>query len=140
MISLKKIIFCVLLIAIWYYLLSSYFKSFKTFQIDAKKVKSDKVILFKPKSGRGVLPIEVQIALFAIDSFNLKDYNLYKSFGDYKSNQGNAVEIYQRINESAWPVKIDSNSRNLFGFTNEISTVPGIKIKLNYNNISFGTY
>ena len=46
MISLKKIILCVLLIAIWYYLLSSYFKSFKTFQIDAKKVKANKWEIF----------------------------------------------------------------------------------------------
>jgi hypothetical protein len=138
--SLKKIIFSIILIAIWQYLFSEYFKSFKNFQDNAKKVKSDRVILFTPKSGRGVLPVEVQIALFAIDSFNLKDYRLYKSFGDYKSNKGNAGEIYQRMNESAWPIKNDSNSRNLLGFTNELLSVPGIKIKLNYNNIGFGTY
>lgn len=137
---LKKILFCAVLIAIWHYLMSPYLDNFKSFKKDAKKVKSDKVILFTPKSGRGVLPVEVQIALFAIDSFNLKDYKLYNSFGDYKSNKGNAGEIYQRMNESAWPIKNDSNSRNLFGYTNELLSVPGIIIKLNYNNVSYGTY
>lgn len=138
--QLKKILFLVFLLSVWYYLFTPYIKYFNLFEINAKIIKKDNTNLFTPKSGRGVLPIEAQIALFAIDTFHFKDYRLYQSLGDFRHASDEVVGIYQRINESAWPIQLDTTSRNLIGFTDEISTVPGINILLQSNNISVGTY
>jgi hypothetical protein len=138
--QIKKIVFLILLLSIWYYLFIPYFKNFKSFEEGAKNIPKDNTKLFTPKSGREILPIEAQVALFAIDTFHFKDFKLYQTLGDYAHASDEIVGIYQRINESAWPVKLDTTSRNLIGYTNEISTVPGINILLQYNNISVGTY
>lgn len=121
------------MLGVWYYILSPYFSNLSTLNKRVKEIKTDNSIVFTPYSGRNVLPVETQVVLFAIDSFKLKDYKLFESFGVNS-------EVYQRINESAWPLINDSNSRNLFGYTNELLTVPGIKIKLEYKDIGYGTY
>ena len=136
----KKIFFSVILLATWYYLMAPYFKNFQAYRDNVKKIPTDNINLFRPKSGRDVLPEEAQLLLIAIDSFKFKDYKLYKSLGGTNDGIGNAAEIYQRINESAWPVPLDTNSRNVIGYTNEVSEIPGIKILLQYNNVSIGTY
>lgn len=136
----KKILFLVVLLSLWYYLMSPYFPNTKVFHANASKMEVDNKSLFEPKSGRGVLPVEAQIALYAIDSLRLKDYKLYKSLGDFKHQNDKLAEIYQRINEGAWPIQQDTNSRNLIGFSDELNACLGINIRLQYNNISIGTY
>jgi len=138
--QIKKIFFLLLLLSIWYYLFIPYIKSFIAFDANAKNIVRNNTLLFTPKSGREVLPVEAQIALFAIDTFHFKDFRLYKSLEYNAQAPANIVEIYQRINESAWPIQLDTNSRNLIGFTNEISNVPGINVLLQYDNLSVGTY
>lgn len=129
----KKILFFFVLLCVWYYIMNPYFSNLPMLNKRVKEIKADNSIVFTPYSGRNVLPVETQVVLLAIDSFKLKDYKLFESFGVNS-------EVYQRINESAWPLINDSNSRNLFGYTNELLTVPGIKIKLEYKDIGYGTY
>jgi hypothetical protein len=136
--QIKKIVFLVLLLSIWYYLFTPYIKFFNSFEANTKHIVKNNTLLFTPKSGRDVLPVEAQFALFAIDTFHFKDYKLL--LGNNNPAPDNIVEIYQRVNESAWPVQLDTNSRNLIGFTNEISTIDGINILSQYNNMSVGTY
>lgn len=117
----------------WVYVLKPHLPNFEYFKFRAKNVKNDNVMLFTSNSGRFLLPEETQFVLSVIDSLQLKDYKLFKTFGVNS-------EIYQRINESAWPIINDSNSTNLFGYTNELLDFPHIKIKSEYKNIAYGTY
>ncbi len=92
--------------------------------------------LFTPKSGLEVLPSETQTVLFILDSFKLNDYKLVGRLADQKLESLNL----QRINESAWPVRSDSTSKNIIGYTAELKDSAGIKIIVNVNNLSYGTH
>lgn len=141
MILFKKILFSILLILIWYYLLKPFIANYDAFRSNAKTIEKNNSYLFTPKSGRGVLPNEVQLTLFAIDSMHLKDYKLYGALAEYRDSLINGIEIYQRINESAWPVKMDTLSHNLIGYSPELAADLDVKIVLQINNsISVGTY
>jgi hypothetical protein len=88
-------------------------------------------IFYKNKSGREVLPTEVQIGLYALDTLHLKDFKMYGTI----SKTGD-IQIYQRMCESAYPILFDTNSKNIIGRTNELSTVAGLNYLFTYNNIS----
>ena len=74
-----------------------------------------KNLLFRPKSGREVLPVEAQQAVILIDTLQLKDYAFFGSMAEYKGKYG---EVWQRINEAAWPARRRDPSldQSLFGF------------------------
>lgn len=110
-----------------------YFSNFESFKSKVKEIETDNLLVFTPNSGRYILPEETQFVLFIIDSLQLKDYKLHQSFGVNS-------EIFQRINESAWPLINDSNSTNLFGYSNELLALPNIKIKSKYKKLAYGTY
>ncbi len=120
------------MLSIWFYVFKPYYSNFVFFKLRVKELGTDNLLVFTPNSGRYILPEETQFVLFVIDSLQLKDYKLYKSFGVNS-------EVFQRINESAWPLINDSNSTNLFGYSNELLELPNIKIKSEYKKLAYGS-
>ena len=67
-----------------------------------------------PHSGEQVLPPAVQEMLTFIRAYHLKNYQISEEI----STAENGL-IYQRIIESAWPIKMDPKSKNRFIFVSE---------------------
>lgn len=77
--------------------------------------------LFKPNSGREILSWEIQWVNSIIDDRNLTDYQLSpKLFSD--------LFVHQRIVETAWPVKLETDSKYVFIFTEEIAFYSGCEL------------
>lgn len=128
---LKYIIFVIAVYIAYEFNFKIYDKNGKQLSKMSKNLKLDLDLLFRPKAGRDVLPIEVQIALLGLDSLHLKEFRLHGSLS--KKIDG---AIWQRMCESSWPILCDSTSKNVIGRTNELSTVPGLTYLFTYNNIS----
>jgi len=111
---------------------ANYFRKMYDVQNISRALITNDSLVTSPGSGKHILPANVQKALFIIDSISAPDYTVY---GTYSQVQ---VEFYQRLQESAWPLRCDSNSRLVFGFPEELSKSPNINIIYNKDNFSAG--
>ena len=119
-------------LSIFWYAFKSHFKKYTEFNTSTEGIQRNDSLLVTSKSGRHVLPLNVQLALHVLDSLRTKDYNLY---GTFRTTQG---EFYQRIQESAWPVRFDTNSRVLIGYNEEVLAVQNVKIIFRHDNFCMG--
>lgn len=99
-----------------------------------KSIKISSKEILTPNTGKQVLPIETQILLFAIDTLNIDTYRTHGNF----SKTGNKDMAWFYLNGTAWPAHLDSTSNYVLGLTDEISTISGIKIIFNYQNVGVG--
>ena len=132
---MNRIIYCLLFCLIFFVFTGTfkpYFNKFLDFNTNSGSWNENDSLLLTPKSGREVLPANVQTCLKIIDSLKAKNYFMYGSFPQ------NDMEFYQRIQESAWPARNDSTSKLLFGYPEELNKIAGLKIIFNQNNFCVG--
>ena len=86
-------------------------------------------------SGNHTLPAQVQVACKLIDSLHLKDYHVIGAIR--KSDDGYSIAT---LNQTAWPARSDSTSRNVVGYYPDVAALPNAKILLNDQGICVGRY
>lgn len=101
-------------------------------RIDLLDVNFNEITL--PNSGTKVLPFETQVLLYALDTLKIKTYKTHGNF----SRTGNLGQSFYYFMGSSWPRYLDTTSMYVIGRTSEISTISGIKIIFNYENVGVG--
>lgn len=86
-------------------------------------------------TGTQVLPLQTQIAAALIDSLNVPNYHPVGQI--VKDADGYIIGC---LNQTAWPARMDSTSRNLVGYYQDIIKIPGVTINYNYEGICIGRY
>ncbi|WP_461142152.1 hypothetical protein [Spirosoma pomorum] len=86
-------------------------------------------------AGSRVVPLPAQLAARLIDSLHIKNYHPVGQL--VKDADGYVIGC---LNQTAWPARMDSTSRNLVGYYQDIAQVPGVTIKHNYEGICIGGY
>ena len=100
----------------------------------AQRIPKETEELNQVNSGRDLLPEDVQLLLSAIDSSRIHDFNFYGTYG----RENNPMSWFY-LNASAWPARLDSTSVNVIGYTNEIKSIPAIKILYDQKGLGIGT-
>ena len=132
---MKKLLYIVLYIVILFIFIEAfkpYFKNLSDFNTASDSYIRNDSLLLTPNSGRQVLPVNVQTCLHILDSLHSKNYFIYGTFPQVQ------VEFYQRIQESAWPVRNDSSSRLILGYPEELIKISGLKVLFNRDNFCVG--
>ncbi len=109
-----------------------YFKSLSDFKTASELYKRNDSLLLNPHTGKEILPASVQYSLHILDSLNSTDYFIYGSFSQTQQ------EFYQRMQESAWPVRNDTSSKLVFGYPEELNKIEGLKVLFNRDNFCVG--
>ena len=109
-----------------------YFKNLSDFNTASDSYIKNDSLLLTPNSGRQVLLANVQTSLHILDSLHSKNYFIYGTFPQVQ------VEFYQRMQESAWPVRNDSSSQLILGFPEELIRIAGFKVLFNRDNFCVG--
>ncbi len=87
--------------------------------------------LFKPGSGQEVLPIQVRQMLSLIQTHQMANYRLSKTFDE-------DGWISQRMTEAAWPVVKENTSPYLFGAFEEFEGYPGCMVIDQLKDVALG--
>lgn len=124
----------VILIYVYNYQYKKYTFNYKQVIKYANSLNGNRDEVLKPKLGFKVLPFESQVLLYAIDTLKIPNYRTHGNFSRY----GNKNMAWFYFNGSAWPSHLDTTSKHIVGLTNELITIPGIKIIFNYENVGVG--
>ncbi|MBC7388432.1 MAG: hypothetical protein H7329_04415 [Opitutaceae bacterium] len=130
--KLVHIVLSVVILIIFIEAFKPFFKNLSDFNGASDSFIRNDSLLLSSNSGRQILPLNVQTCLHLLDSLHSKNYFIYGSFPQVQ------VEFYQRMQESAWPVRNDSSSRLFFGFPEELNKVAGLKVLYNKDNFCVG--
>jgi hypothetical protein len=84
-------------------------------------------------TGARVMPLPTQLAARLIDSLHIPDYHPVGQL--VKDADGYVIGC---LNQTAWPARMDSTSRNLVGYYQDIVKIPGVTIRHTYEGICIG--
>ena len=137
--KIKKYIYFLIAFVLFYkisfHYLAIFYNSYPTQKEQALKAIYNPNEIMKPKSGRQVLNRTEQIVTFAIDTLKIKDFKFYG-----KLNKKDKAEEWYYISATNWPCKLDTNSKNLIGYAEELSKIPGVTLTFNYEDIGVASY